>query len=91
MSIKTTQFLQRDSVDLIERDHGGRSIRTSTAIACLAWVAVACSSQNQGDGTGYSGGEAGVVACPVRHGKCSGPAPSYATDVAPILDSHCVG
>ena len=68
--------------------------RRASAVSLIACVAsLACSSESHGDGEGYLGGEAGVVTCPVRSSDnmCTGPAPSYATDVAPILAAHCTG
>lgn len=60
-------------------------------LACS--LAAACSTEDHGDGEGYLGGEAGVVTCSVQFpdGACTGPTPSFATDVAPILDAHCTG
>lgn len=51
---------------------------------------IACSNTPPGEGDGYLGGEAGAATCPTYTRHCSG-APSFATDVAPILDAHCVG
>ena len=68
-------------------------IRSAIASLLVCVTSVACSSESHGDGKGYLGGDAGVVACDVQlpSGTCSGPTPSYATDVAPILAQHCTG
>jgi hypothetical protein len=57
-------------------------------------ISVGCSTTNPGDGRGFLGGEAGVVpACPMPLIDCpeTGPPPTYADDVAPILAAHCTG
>lgn len=69
---------------------------TSRAAVAAAWlivaaVAVAACSSDDGSGRGYLGGEAGVAQCPQISGDCPTTTPSYTTDVAPILEAHCVG
>ena len=67
-----------------------RSTWVGTATAGLALV-FSCSG-NVGDGRGYLGGEAGIVAaCPKGPSSCPAPYPTYTKDVAPILAAHCVG
>ncbi|HEX4476694.1 MAG TPA: hypothetical protein VH142_16515 [Polyangiaceae bacterium] len=65
------------------------AIARVVSIACAACTG--CSNSNLGDGAGYLGGEAGVASCPHYAERCDGPAPTYATDVAPIFDAHCAG
>ncbi len=62
-------------------------------IVCVVLATCAsCSSANTGDGRGYLGGEAGVETCPVRpKTECPATPPSYAKDVAPILNGNCAG
>ena len=71
------------------------------ALAPAALACVACAARvGEGDGKGYLGGdagyigdEAGVLTCNVQLSniECTGSAPSYATDVAPILGAYCTG
>jgi len=69
-------------------------IRNGVVLSLLAGaLCIGCSSRNAGDGSGYLGGEAGVLTCPAypSDGACTGPAASYSADVAPIFAAHCTG
>jgi hypothetical protein len=62
------------------------------ALSFLAIYLVGCSSDG-GDGRGFRGGESGVVpACVATDYPCPDAAgPTYANDVAPILNARCNG